>query len=163
MKMKLVRKQIQEALFSNKFMLLDYTLFCLSVSSTKYGSMTHLYPHKYVLVLFYLVTASALLMPKNRLVKISHITPSLFKNLQRNYGETLICSCSESSLSYQTFVTLEISFNSVCSSTFVSRKWIEGLYLTDASAYSQDDFRVTASSQVSNNRSHALAMTFHLF
>ena len=39
----------------------------------------------------------------------------------------------------------------VCSSVFTSQKWIEALYMTNASHYPPKDFRATASSQVSEN------------
>ncbi|CAF0952240.1 unnamed protein product [Adineta steineri] len=85
--------------------------------------------------------------PTSRTVTISNLTPSLFDQLHREYGETLSCPCSTITIPYSTFVTNMVSFHPVCSSIFVSREWIEGFYLPAANAYLLDDFRVTAFSQ----------------
>ena len=86
--------------------------------------------------------------PQTRLVTISNITPSLFNQLRLDYGETLSCPCTTIAVPYETFVSTTISFDPVCSSIFVSREWIEALYLPYASTFLVMDFRTTGSSQV---------------
>ena len=86
--------------------------------------------------------------PQTRIVTISNITPSLFNQLQLEYGETLSCPCTTITVLYNTFVSTTISFHPVCSSVFVTREWIEALYLTYESAFLVMDFRTTGSSQV---------------
>jgi hypothetical protein len=92
-----------------------------------------------------------LLSPQTRIVTISNITPSLFEQLHLNYGQTLSCPCSTISVPYEAFVANTILSDPICTSIFVRRQWIEALYLDDASAYVENDFRVTASSQVSED------------
>ncbi|CAF4226656.1 unnamed protein product [Adineta steineri] len=87
------------------------------------------------------------IVPTNRIVTISNLTPSLFDQLHREHGETLSCPCSTITIPYSTFVTNMVSFHPVCSSVFVSREWIEGFYLPAANSYLLADFRTTAFSQ----------------
>ena len=95
-------------------------------------------------VLFFIGFAN----PKSQVITVSSITPSLFDQLRLDHGESLSCPCSNTNMPYKTFVSHTISFHSVCSSVFVSRQWIEALYLHNASAFYIMDFRTTASSQV---------------
>ena len=90
-----------------------------------------------------------LMNPETRLITIKHISLSKYKDLRSIYGQELSCPCSNISISYNSFVSNTLSFDPVCTSTFVSRQWIEALYLPNASSYVRDDFRAIASSQVS--------------
>lgn len=92
-----------------------------------------------------------LLSPQTRVITNSNITPSRFEQLHLNYGQTLSCPCSVISVPYETFVSNTIAFDPICTSVFVGRQWIEALYLDDASSFLENDFRVTASSQVSED------------
>lgn len=56
------------------------------------------------------------------------------------------CPCSQISLVYEDFVTLEASFHQVCSSDFVSDRWIRTIFSgLNASYFFQPDFRRTGS------------------
>jgi hypothetical protein len=108
----------------------------------------------FMLVLFlsvflYILFFITLVLPQTRVVTIHQITSSLFDQLRLEHGETLSCPCSTTIVSYKEFVTNTISFHPLCSSIFVSEKWIEALNLPYASAFLMTDFRKTASSQVS--------------
>ena len=92
-----------------------------------------------------------MVLPQSEVVTIKHITPSLFEQLYIEHGETLSCPCSTAIVSYKDFVYNNISFDSLCSSIFVSKEWIEALYLSYASTLLVMDFRTTASSQVSKS------------
>ena len=102
-----------------------------------------------ILVFLYVLFFVALLNPQRRTVTIQNITPTLFEQLSFEHGETLSCPCSTITMTYNTFVISNISSHAVCSSIFVSREWIEALYIEDASRYAVMDFRTTAKSQVS--------------
>jgi hypothetical protein len=53
-----------------------------------------------------------------------------------------ICPCSNISFSYDKFVSSNVSFHQVCSSDFVSDRWIASLfYGIDAGLFLQNDFR----------------------
>lgn len=100
------------------------------------------------LVTFYILFFVALTNPPNLTVRVPDITASLFDKLRLEYGETLSCPCSTTTVPYRDFVSYTISFHPVCSSVFISKEWIEALYLEDRSAFLVMDFRTTASSQV---------------
>ncbi|UJR19904.1 hypothetical protein I4U23_023036 [Adineta vaga] len=93
--------------------------------------------------LFYM----ALLRSESRTITISDITPDRFYELYTKHPKTLLCSCSKITIPFKIFVSNSIIFHPVCSSIFVSKEWIEALYLADASRYGTLDFRTTASSQ----------------
>ncbi|CAF3928555.1 unnamed protein product, partial [Adineta steineri] len=82
------------------------------------------------------------------MITISPITPFIFDQLYRKYNETLLCPCSTTMVPYKNFVSQEFTFHPVCSSIFVNQRWIEALYLSNATQYAPFDFRATASSQL---------------
>ncbi|CAF4174600.1 unnamed protein product, partial [Adineta steineri] len=73
--------------------------------------------------------------------------PDIFNQLYVKYPETLKCTCSNVTLPYETFVSHKITFHPVCSSIFVTEKWIKALYFSNASQYGAPDFRTIANSQ----------------
>ncbi|CAF4177800.1 unnamed protein product, partial [Adineta steineri] len=100
-----------------------------------------------LIITLYILYIVALIYPQTRIITVPNITPSLFKQLRIDYGETLSCPCSSTTMAYSEFVSNTIIFHPVCSSMFVSQQWIEALYLSNASAFLVMDFRTTASSQ----------------
>ncbi|CAF3706074.1 unnamed protein product, partial [Adineta steineri] len=100
-----------------------------------------------LIITLYILFIVALIHPQMRTITVSNITPSLFEQLRIEYGETLSCPCSTTTVPYSEFVTNTIIFHPVCSSVFVSQQWVEALYLSNASAFLVMDFRTTASSQ----------------
>ncbi|CAF1310468.1 unnamed protein product [Adineta steineri] len=81
------------------------------------------------------------------MVTISPITLNIFDELYLECNETLSCPCSTTMVPYKNFVSQKFTFHPVCSSIFVSQRWIEALYLSNATKYFSFDFRTTASSQ----------------
>ena len=58
------------------------------------------------------------------------------------------CPCSKISLSYSEFTEIDASFHQLCSSDFVSDRWIRSIYSASNSTYfSVKDFRVFGSAQ----------------
>ncbi|CAF3744343.1 unnamed protein product [Adineta steineri] len=100
-----------------------------------------------LIITLYILYIVALIYPQTRIITVPNITPSLFKQLRIDYGETLSCPCSSTTMAYSEFVSNTIIFHPVCSSMFVSQQWIEALYLSNASAFLVMDFRTIASSQ----------------
>ncbi|CAF1076407.1 unnamed protein product [Adineta ricciae] len=94
-------------------------------------------------VLFYIT----LMNPHSQTITIYEINPNIFTELYSNHKETLSCPCSTVTIPYKNFVSNTITFHSICSSVFVSKPWIEALYLINASDYGPSDFRTTARSQ----------------
>jgi len=83
-------------------------------------------------------------------IPVSNISRDVFDQLYSELGGTLSCPCSTIKIPLKAFVSNTIKFHPVCSSIFISQKWIRALYLEDASRYGTGDFRTTASSQVSS-------------
>jgi hypothetical protein len=53
---------------------------------------------------------------------------SVYKKLERNYGDTLQCPCRNIAINYGTFVKTIPSFHQVCSSNFVEQLWIDFVF-----------------------------------
>lgn len=100
-------------------------------------------------VVLYILFFIALINPQTRQRTVRNITGPLFEQLRLDYVETLTCPCSNVTLSYEMFVSIDVTFDAVCSSMFVEKQWIEALYLPYASILQIQDFRTTAHSQVS--------------
>ena len=100
-------------------------------------------------VVLYILFFIALINPQTRQLTIKNITQPLFEKLRRDYVETLSCPCSNVTVSYEMFASIDVTFDAVCSSVFVEKQWIEALYLPYASVLQIQDFRTTAHSQVS--------------
>ncbi|UJR07421.1 hypothetical protein I4U23_011707, partial [Adineta vaga] len=94
-------------------------------------------------VLFYVT----LIRREYETVVISRITSDIFKKLSSEHIETLSCPCRRSIISYENFVFNNLTMHPICSSVFVDKQWIEGLYFANASLYASWDFRTTAFSQ----------------
>ncbi|UJR19141.1 hypothetical protein I4U23_022271 [Adineta vaga] len=100
-----------------------------------------------LIITFYTLFFVAFVNPKSELTSVSNISSADLDQLRLKYGKTLSCPCTTSTIPYNAFVSHIISFHPVCSSFFVSRKWIKSLYLSNASEYLVMDFRTTASKQ----------------
>ncbi|CAF3972010.1 unnamed protein product, partial [Adineta steineri] len=100
-----------------------------------------------LIITLYILFFVTLINPQTRTNTISNITPTLFNQLHLEHSETLSCPCSTITIPYKNFVSKTISFHPVCSSIFVSKQWIEALYLPYAGTLLVMDFRTTASYQ----------------
>jgi hypothetical protein len=82
---------------------------------------------------------------------IQVINPSLsvYQHLATDFPDTLQCSCSHLSIKYQTFLIIIPRFHQICSSEFVSDRWIEYLYGegNPGFRFPLSDFRVSATAQ----------------
>ncbi|CAF0902204.1 unnamed protein product [Adineta steineri] len=67
--------------------------------------------------------------------------------LQNTYDTNLKCPCTEISASYRSFVEIIPTYHEICSSDFVSQKWIDMLFNDQTSTRYVLDFRATASQQ----------------
>ncbi|CAF1071438.1 unnamed protein product [Adineta steineri] len=107
---------------------------------------TRLYIPLFIIVL-YILTFIAFVSPQDRLITVTNITPELFSQLSIEHADTLSCPCSTIAVPYEILVSNTISFHPVCSSIYVSKEWIQALYLSYASSLLVTDFRTTAKSQ----------------
>ncbi|CAF4362973.1 unnamed protein product, partial [Adineta steineri] len=92
----------------------------------------------YILLLIlstYIIFFTVFINPQTEIITISDITPSLFDQLRHDHGETLSCPCSTTIISYENFVLNTLSTDPICSSIFVSKQWIQSLYIPFASSF----------------------------
>ena len=91
------------------------------------------------------------MMLHSQTITVSPITRTRFEQLYQDHAETLACPCSTIAIPHKNFISSNITLHAVCSSVFVTKQWIEALYLVNASDYGPADFRATAKSQVTNS------------
>ncbi len=101
-----------------------------------------------ILVILLVLMEFTLLSWRTELVMINNPSLKTYKKLEKSYSTSLKCPCSSSAMPYKNFLITETVMHQICSSDFVSRQWINALFIPDASRYSPIDFRTTAHSQV---------------
>ncbi|CAF3339795.1 unnamed protein product, partial [Rotaria sp. Silwood2] len=81
------------------------------------------------------------LLPQSVEFIVQHPSQIEFESLPSD----AICPCSQVSLSYNQFLISRPSFHQVCSSDFISDRWISNLYFDDKQrSFRDEDFRATA-------------------
>ncbi|CAF1086115.1 unnamed protein product [Adineta steineri] len=104
-----------------------------------------------ILVIAALCIISIFSTLKSQLITVKVDKPSLstYNDLARRYQYSLQCPCSQISITYGSFMTIVPSFHQICSSSFVSQRWIDYLYdggnLADRFAHT--DFKYSAFAQ----------------
>jgi hypothetical protein len=100
------------------------------------------------------ITLGLLLIPQTTKTMLHYPTVDQVKTLPLDAQ----CPCSRLSVSYGTFITLEARFHQVCSSDFISDRWIKTIYSdVNLTHFYQGDFRGSSSAQF-----QALASLCHL-
>jgi hypothetical protein len=107
---------------------------------------TRLYILALSLAMVVLLTYTMLRVSSNQ-VEFQNPSLSDYLNLY-NKHQNIICPCTQIATPYENFVQLSLSYNQICSSDFVSEKWINFLFDNNqtTSRYAAD-FRATASNQ----------------
>jgi hypothetical protein len=70
---------------------------------------------------------------------------SLYESLQKKYAGSLKCPCTEISILHEKFVKIDPSFHQVCSSDFISQRWIDFVFKADSTLISPIDVRTSLS------------------
>ncbi|CAF4031596.1 unnamed protein product, partial [Adineta steineri] len=99
-----------------------------------------------------LTLSLAILLLYNSLINITETVndkaPTMTKYLElySTYPQTLICPCTQISISYNRFLSIEYTFHQVCTSVFITQNWTNYLSTSygDDDVY-LDDFRLTSS------------------
>lgn len=78
---------------------------------------------------------------------ISRPSLTIYESLLIHYPDSLECPCSQTSITYGSFISVKPKFHPVCQSDFISRDWIEFLFNYNESYFLNVDFRVAGSSQ----------------
>ncbi|CAF1058461.1 unnamed protein product [Rotaria sordida] len=102
-----------------------------------------------VYIIIYGITLSTLILSLWLSPKVSQV---IFQYPTQNQFQTLPvdtqCPCSRICLSYGQFVSIQTRFHQVCSSDFVSNRWIKAIfYDSDPTYFHQADFRAIGSAQ----------------
>ena len=77
-------------------------------------------------------------------ITIRQPTVNVFKQLQAQYPQTLLCPCTSISIEYKQFVSFQPTFHQICSSDFVKQSWND--YLNSNLIMYALDFRISGSS-----------------
>ena len=105
---------------------------------------TRIYIILLILIVTVLVVSSAL---SDRTVSNTIRKPSqtTYEDLSTKYPTTLSCRCSRTAIAFGTFISVSSQYHPVCSSFFVSDRWISLLFNSNIGYYFQLDFRSLAS------------------
>ena len=114
------------------FLVLKLNLFKSSQRTTptdlkhQYWS-TRIYILFLILALLFLTLYTSLIID-TKIIQIQDPPWSIVENLQIQ-SSTLECPCTKLSVSYKDLISLQPTYHQICSSEFVTAKWIEGLNL----------------------------------
>jgi hypothetical protein len=80
-------------------------------------------------------------------VNVKTPTFNQYLQLYSKYAQTLACPCTQISINYDKFLHVNYTFHQVCSSSFVSKDWMDYLGVFRSNVYlSPEDFRLGGSS-----------------
>ncbi|CAF1441651.1 unnamed protein product [Adineta ricciae] len=82
-----------------------------------------------------------LLEKQTKLITIKNPTQNQFEQLENISVNNLFCPCSDISIKYDTFLSLQPRYHPICSSVFSSTLWLKNWYWSDTSNYNSDNFR----------------------
>ncbi|UJR20166.1 hypothetical protein I4U23_023298 [Adineta vaga] len=82
---------------------------------------------------------------RNNNESVTYPTYSVYYDLYKKYFDSLQCSCTTLSIPYGKFVRTVASFHQVCSSEFVSQRWIDFLFTADLLSIWPVDVRTSLS------------------
>lgn len=94
-----------------------------------------------------LFTFYASLQSETKLFVISAPSLEQYEKLQMKFNHSLLCPCEQISISYEQFIEINVLYDEICSSDFISQKWIDYLFYENTSYYFQLDFRQSASAE----------------
>ncbi|UJR08052.1 hypothetical protein I4U23_012329 [Adineta vaga] len=100
----------------------------------------------YILVFsiaMYVITLYTIFSNRIELRSYSNPSPNDYDQLLMTYSESLKCPCEKISIEYKYFIEINTTIHAVCSSDFISRKWIDYLFdIGDWYEYDRRDIRV---------------------
>jgi hypothetical protein len=96
------------------------------------------------------------LIVETRSVTLVQFSLSDFEHFQARYPDTINVLCTRASNPYHKFIRLSPKFHQICSSPFISDKWISSLFLSNATSHNILDSRTFTFAQF-----QALALLCH--
>ncbi|UJR08336.1 hypothetical protein I4U23_012607 [Adineta vaga] len=105
---------------------------------------THLY---IILVIISLVILTTYTTINNQIENktVTFPSQSLYENLHKKYSNSLECSCRKVSIPHGKFVRMIPKFHQVCSTDFVSQKWIDFIFKVNVELIMPIDVRTSLS------------------
>ncbi|UJR08382.1 hypothetical protein I4U23_012653 [Adineta vaga] len=101
----------------------------------------------YIIVLITILLAFTLytsFRTQTTIITISKPTYNQYEDLHSQYPNTLECPCQDISISYGKFINPKVEYHEICSSDFISQRWIDFLFYENVSYFYQLDFRHSA-------------------
>ena len=102
----------------------------------------------YIILLIFIATIliiSNAFNHRTEQITIHNPPQSIYELLLKKYPQTLSCRCRHTTIPFRTFTTISTDFHPICSSEFISYRWIERLFDEKIGYYFQLDFRSIAS------------------
>ncbi|CAF1279307.1 unnamed protein product [Adineta ricciae] len=84
---------------------------------------------------------------------------SIYQKLEKKYSNSLQCLCTKVSIPYGEFVTTTPKFHQICSSDFISQKWIDFIFQINVKSTLPIDVRTSLSSMFQLIRSFCQSAT----
>ncbi|CAF1412777.1 unnamed protein product [Adineta steineri] len=100
-----------------------------------------------ILVMISLIILTTYTTISNRIENktVTFPSQSLYEKLQKKYSDSLECSCTKVSIPHGKFVRIIPKFHQVCSTDFVSQKWIDFIFKVDVELIMPIDVRTSMS------------------
>jgi hypothetical protein len=95
----------------------------------------------FILISLLIVITYASLIVRTHSITLDQFSLSDFEQLQTHHPNTLQVACSQVSNPYYKFIQLSPIFHEICSSPFISNRWISSLFLLNATSHNILDFR----------------------
>ena len=113
-----------------------------------------------------LLTAGISVTFRGQTENIVEYSPSIsrFSYFAKVYPNTIKCRCSKIAIAYETFVNIKADFHQVCSSEFITQKWIDSIFVQDTikdpdiRSYLPFFWQIIAGFCVASNSTWALAL-----
>ncbi|CAF0883127.1 unnamed protein product [Adineta ricciae] len=103
-----------------------------------------------------IVIIYASLIIQTHTVTLEKFSLSTIESLQTRYPTTINIPCTQVSIPYHRFITLQPNFHQICSSSFIDDSWIASIFLPNATSYNAYDFHTFSFAQF-----QALALLCH--
>ncbi|CAF1463047.1 unnamed protein product, partial [Rotaria sp. Silwood1] len=94
-----------------------------------------------------IILSLTIIIPQTRFITVNSPSSNDFEILFNSYTTKVLCQCSQTSIPYSQFVSLNPQFHQICSSDFISEQWFSSLFNINTINYYPLDFRLIASSQ----------------
>ncbi|CAF1658775.1 unnamed protein product, partial [Adineta ricciae] len=105
----------------------------------------------HIILLFLSLLSSTLYLSlslqSNLIVTINKPNIKQYQNLQMKYSNSLQCPCKHIVVLYKEFINITVHFYEICTSDFVSQRWIDYLFFENVSSLFYLDFRRSASAR----------------